>query len=186
MRLPDYVMECLEALENAGYAAYAVGGCVRDLCLGRQPHDYDLCTAALPHEIQTVFRHRPLVLAGLKHGTVGVLTQGGVVEITTFRTEGAYTDNRHPDSVCFVPEIEKDLARRDFTVNAMAWSPRRGFADPFGGRQDLEHKIPGGFPADPPGCSVCSALSACGGTGNGRGHVPPGGAHGKPGPGARV
>ena len=137
MRLPDDVVQCLDALENAGYAAYAVGGCVRDLCLGLQPHDYDLCTAALPEETEAVFRDRRLVLAGKKHGTVGVVTEQGVVEITTFRTEGDYADNRHPDWVAFVPEIEKDLARRDFTVNAMAWSPRRGFADPFGGREDL-------------------------------------------------
>jgi len=141
MRLPDYVLECLDALENAGYAAYAVGGCVRDLYLGLQPHDYDLCTAALPEETEAVFRDRQLVLAGKKHGTVGVVTQQDVVEITTFRTEGTYADNRHPDWVAFVPEVEKDLARRDFTVNAMAWSPMRGFVDPFGGREDLQNGI---------------------------------------------
>lgn len=141
MRLPDYVTECLEALETAGFAAYAVGGCVRDQCLGREPHDYDLCTAALPEQIQAVFHDHRLVLAGLKHGTVGVVTPGGVVEITTFRTEGGYTDNRHPGWVHFVADIEADLARRDFTVNAMAWSPYRGFADPFGGREDLEKGI---------------------------------------------
>ena len=141
MRLPDYVMECLEALERAGFAAYAVGGCVRDLYLGRQPHDYDLCTAALPQQTEAVFQDYPLVLAGKKHGTVAVVTRGGMVEITTFRTEGAYEDNRHPDWVEFVTDIEKDLARRDFTINAMAWSPYRGFADPFGGRADLEKGI---------------------------------------------
>ncbi len=141
MELPLYVTGCLEALEGAGYAAYAVGGCVRDACLGRMPQDFDLCTAALPEETEGVFAGRRLVLAGKKHGTVGVVTDCGVVEITTFRTEGAYRDNRHPDWVAFVPDIEQDLARRDFTINAMAYSPSRGFADPFGGREDLERRL---------------------------------------------
>ena len=141
MNLPDYVTACLDRLEAAGFAAYAVGGCVRDACLGLEPQDFDLCTAALPEETERVFADHSLVLAGKKHGTVGVVTDHGVVEITTFRTEGEYRDNRHPDWVEFVPEIEKDLARRDFTVNAMAYSPRRGFADPFGGREDLKNKV---------------------------------------------
>lgn len=141
MILPEYVLQCLKALEDAGFAAYAVGGCVRDACLGLVPHDFDLCTAALPEQTEAVFADRRLVLAGKKHGTVGVVTDGGVVEITTFRTEGTYADNRHPDWVAFVPNVEDDLARRDFTVNAMAWSPKRGFADPFGGREDLEKKV---------------------------------------------
>ena len=141
MELPEYILGCIAALENAGFAAYAVGGCVRDACLGLQPQDYDLCTSALPEETERVFSDHKLVLAGKKHGTVGVVTEGGVVEITTFRTEGAYNDNRHPDWVEFVPDIEKDLARRDFTVNAMAYSPKRGFADPFGGREDLKNHV---------------------------------------------
>lgn len=141
MYLPKTIAGCLEALENAGYAAYVVGGCVRDHCLGLQPHDYDMCTSALPEQTGEVFRDHRLVLAGKKHGTVGVVTEEGVVEITTFRTEGDYRDNRHPDWVRFVPEIEKDLARRDFTVNAMAYSPVRGYADPFGGREDLKKGI---------------------------------------------
>lgn len=140
MNLPEYVRECLDTLENAGFPAYAVGGCVRDACLGLTPQDYDLCTAAHPSEMEALFSGRRLVLSGEKHGTVGVVTEGGVVEITTFRTEGAYRDNRHPDWVKFVPEIGQDLARRDFTVNAMAYSPKRGLADPFGGREDLEKK----------------------------------------------
>ena len=138
MTLPDYVRDCLDALENAGFAAYCVGGCVRDSVLGLTPQDYDICTAALPEQTEAVFAHRKLVLAGKKHGTVGVVFEKNVVEITTFRTEGTYQDNRHPDWVAFVPDVEADLARRDFTVNAMAWSPTRGFADPFCGRQDLE------------------------------------------------
>ena len=141
MMLPGYVLDCIEALESRGFAAYAVGGCVRDACLGLTPHDYDLCTSALPEETEQVFADRRLVLAGKKHGTVGVITGEGVVEITTFRTEGGYQDNRHPDWVRFVPNIEADLARRDFTVNAMAYSPSRGFADPFGGREDLKKRV---------------------------------------------
>ena len=141
MKLPDHVLCCLHRLEAAGYAAYVVGGCVRDACLGLKPHDYDICTAALPEETEAVFAGSRLVLAGKKHGTVGVIINGEVVEITTFRTEGSYRDNRHPEWVEFVPDIEKDLARRDYTVNAMAWSPMRGFADPFGGREDLKEGI---------------------------------------------
>ena len=139
--LPPWVARCVEALEQAGFAAYAVGGCVRDACLNRVPNDYDLCTQALPEQTQQVFRDRKLVLAGLKHGTVGVITEGGVVEITTFRSEGSYADGRHPDWVRFVDQIDQDLSRRDFTVNAMAWSPSRGLADPFGGREDLQKGI---------------------------------------------
>lgn len=141
MFLPENIQNCIDLLENAGFAAYAVGGCVRDACLGLTPHDYDLCTSALPEQTEAVFRDYRLVLAGEKHGTVTVLTEGGPVEITTFRTEGGYRDNRHPDWVKFVPDIEGDLARRDFTVNAMAYSPKRGFADPFGGREDLKNHI---------------------------------------------
>ncbi|MBP3305358.1 MAG: HD domain-containing protein [Oscillospiraceae bacterium] len=140
MRLPEYVLRCLERLEDAGYPCYAVGGCVRDAVLGLTPHDYDLCTTANPDTLKALFAEAPLVLAGEKHGTVGVITEGGVVEITTFRTEGEYRDNRHPDRVEFVDSVEEDLSRRDFTVNAMAWSPIRGFADPFGGREDLKNK----------------------------------------------
>jgi len=141
MLLPGPIQNCIEKLEAAGCAAYAVGGCVRDACLGLTPQDYDLCTSALPEETEAVFAGERLVLAGKKHGTIGVVTDSGVVEITTYRTEGDYRDNRHPAWVRFVPTIEEDLARRDFTVNAMAYSPTRGFADPFGGREDLEKGI---------------------------------------------
>ena len=141
MFLPEAVAGCIAALEGAGYPCYAVGGCVRDACLGLTPHDYDLCTAAPPETIRAIFSHRQLVLAGEKHGTVGVVTDSGVIEITTFRTEGGYQDSRHPDWVRFVDRIEDDLARRDFTVNAMAYSPTRGFTDPFGGRDDLKNHI---------------------------------------------
>ena len=141
MFIPKSVLDCIERLEHAGYAAYVVGGCVRDHLLGLTPADYDMCTAALPEQTEAIFADHRLVLAGKKHGTVGVVTEDGVIEITTFRTEGDYRDNRHPEWVAFVPDIEQDLARRDFTVNAMAYSPTRGYADPFGGRADLEQQI---------------------------------------------
>ena len=141
MTVPDYVQFCINRLESAGFAAYAVGGCVRDSLLGLTPQDFDLCTAALPEQTEAVFSDCRLILAGKKHGTVAVVTDGGIVEITTFRTEGNYSDNRHPEWVKFVPDIREDLARRDFTVNAMAFSPTRGFTDPFGGRADLENRI---------------------------------------------
>lgn len=141
MFLPPNIQNCIDLLEAAGFSAYAVGGCVRDACLGLSPHDYDLCTGALPAQTEAVFRDYRLVLAGEKHGTVTVITEDGPVEITTFRREGGYRDNRHPDWVKFVPDIEGDLARRDFTVNAMAYSPKRGFADPFGGREDLRNHV---------------------------------------------
>ena len=141
MQIPKDARCCMDALEQAGFAVYLVGGCVRDSYLGLTPQDFDLCTAALPEQTEAVFASRKLVLAGKKHGTVGVVTDSGVVEITTFRMEGGYADNRHPQWVEFVPDIESDLARRDFTVNAMAYSPTRGFADPFGGRADLDAHI---------------------------------------------
>ena len=139
MFLPDHIRSCIDRLENAGFATYAVGGCVRDSLLGLTPHDYDLCTAATPETIREVFCDHRLVLAGEKHGTVTVIIDHDPVEITTFRTEGDYQDNRHPSWVRFVTDIEADLSRRDFTVNAMAYSPYRGFADPFGGREDLKN-----------------------------------------------
>ena len=139
--LPDYVRACIDALEDAGFEAWAVGGCVRDACLGRQPNDYDICTDALPDQTREVFRDWPMFLAGLKHGTVSVVSQKNVIEITTFRTEGEYLDSRHPQWVAFVPDVREDLARRDFTVNAMAWSPKRGFRDPFGGLDDLKNHV---------------------------------------------
>ena len=138
MYIPNSVLELINKLEDAGYETWVVGGCVRDHLMGNVPHDYDCCTAAEPETMQAIFAGRQLVLAGLKHGTVGVVTEEGVVEITTFRTEGGYLDSRHPDWVRFVRDIREDLARRDFTVNAMAYSPRRGLCDPFGGREDLQ------------------------------------------------
>ena len=141
MALPEPVRYCIEALEQGGYSAYAVGGCVRDSLLGLQPQDYDLCTSATPEQICEIFGEHRLVRSGEKHGTIGVVLEGQVYEITTFRTEGGYTDSRHPDWVEFVTDVKQDLARRDFTVNAMAYSPREGYLDPWGGRADLENQI---------------------------------------------
>ena len=141
MVLPNYVNQCIQRLEAQGFSAYAVGGCVRDALLGLTPHDYDLCTDATPDQLQQVFADHRLVLAGEKHGTVTVIIDHIPVEITTFRTEGGYRDHRHPDWVRFETNIEADLSRRDFTVNAIAYSPTRGLADPFGGKADLEKKI---------------------------------------------
>lgn len=140
MKLPDEVLYCITTLESAGYSAYAVGGCVRDHLLGLTPSDYDLCTSATPAQICELFSRHELVRNGEKHGTIGVILTGQLYEITTFRTEGGYSDARHPDWVEFVTDIKQDLARRDFTVNAMAYSPDAGFVDPFGGQQDLKFK----------------------------------------------
>ena len=141
MFLPQPVLQCIQRLNAAGFDAYAVGGCVRDSLLGRTPNDYDLTTQATPEQICRIFADHDLVRAGEKHGTIGVIIDHNIYEITTFRTEGGYADSRHPDWVKFVPTVEEDLARRDFTVNAMAYSPQRGYVDPWGGQEDLENGI---------------------------------------------
>ena len=127
----------LDVLHEAGHAAYAVGGCVRDSLLGLDPHDWDLCTSARPEQVMALFGEEKCIPTGLQHGTVTVKQGGRLYETTTFRTEGAYSDGRHPDAVCFVPDVREDLARRDFTINAMAYSAEEGLIDPFGGRDDL-------------------------------------------------
>ena len=131
----------LDALHRAGYAAYAVGGCVRDSLLGLAPHDWDLCTSALPQQVIGLFGAQQCIPTGLQHGTVTVKQNGALYEITTFRTEGSYTDGRHPDEVHFVPDVREDLARRDFTINAMAYNEKEGLIDPFGGQTDLKNGI---------------------------------------------
>lgn len=140
MEIPGYVRAAMDRLGRAGFEAWVVGGCVRDGLLGKAPQDWDLCTSALPEQTLAVFSDTRVLTNGLKHGTVTVLSQAPL-EITTFRTEGGYRDHRHPDWVAFVSDLTQDLARRDFTVNAMAYSPSRGLADPFGGRADLEARI---------------------------------------------
>ena len=127
----------LAALHGAGHAAYVVGGCVRDSLLGLDPHDWDLCTSARPEQVMALFGEEKCIPTGLQHGTVTVKQGGRLYETTTFRTEGTYSDGRHPDAVCFVPDVREDLARRDFTINAMAYSAEEGLIDPFDGRDDL-------------------------------------------------
>ena len=131
----------LDALHAAGYAAYAVGGCVRDSLLGRTAHDWDLCTSALPQQVMELFGAEQCIPTGLQHGTVTIKYGGQLYETTTFRTEGSYTDGRHPDAVQFVPDVREDLARRDFTINAMAYNEAEGLVDPFGGQKDLQNGL---------------------------------------------
>ena len=131
----------LDTLHAAGYAAYAVGGCVRDSLLGRTAHDWDLCTSALPQQVMELFGAEQCIPTGLQHGTVTIKYGGQLYETTTFRTEGSYTDGRHPDEVQFVPDVREDLARRDFTINAMAYNEAEGLVDPFGGQKDLQNGL---------------------------------------------
>lgn len=139
--LPWPVHEALERLCGAGFAAYAVGGCVRDWVLGVSPHDYDICTAATPEEMRRIFREERTVETGLRHGTLTVILGDMPLEITTFRQDGEYLDGRHPASVRFTARVEEDLARRDFTINAMAYTPQAGLVDPFGGQEDCRAGI---------------------------------------------
>lgn len=141
MQLPPYVSETLSTLESAGFEAYVVGGCVRDSLLGLEPHDFDLCTNALPEQIAEVFATKTVIPTGIQHGTVTIIMDNHPLEITTYRTESGYHDHRHPDTVQFVSTIEQDLSRRDFTVNAMAYHPIRGIVDPFGGAVDIEKRL---------------------------------------------
>ena len=138
--LPRPVHGILAALRQQGHAAYAVGGCVRDSLLGRPPCDWDVCTSARPGEIQAAFPGKCLSSPGVRHGTITVLLEHTPYEVTTFRTDGAYSDHRHPDGVRFVRSVSQDLSRRDFTVNAMAYSPAAGLVDPFDGARDLDAK----------------------------------------------
>ena len=139
--IPTHALTVVERLEHYGYEAYVVGGCVRDSLMGRNPKDWDVCTNALPEEVLRVFKRFHVIKTGLQHGTVTVMVDKQPVEVTTFRIDGAYTDNRHPDSVNFVSRVEEDLARRDFTINAMAYNPARGLVDAFDGQADLKAGI---------------------------------------------
>ena len=141
IRLDAGAAALLARLHGAGYAAYAVGGCVRDSLLGRTPQDWDLCTSARPEQVLALFGEGQCIPTGLQHGTVTIKYGGQLYETTTFRTEGAYTDGRHPDEVHFVPDVRQDLARRDFTINAMAYNDAEGLIDPFEGQQDLQQGI---------------------------------------------
>lgn len=136
---PKYVRQILVTLQARGYPAYLVGGCVRDMLLGVRPQDWDICTGALPEQVMEIFPGSLPI--GIKHGTVTVKLNSHLVEVTTFRTEGEYTDHRHPDMVSFVGDLTADLARRDFTVNAIALSADGVLSDPFGGINDLERRV---------------------------------------------
>lgn len=141
MDMPKNVDIAINLLQSAGFEAYAVGGCVRDSLLGKTPNDWDITTSAKPEDMKSVFADFHCIDTGIKHGTVTVVIDGEPLEITTFRLDGEYEDNRHPKSVTFTSDLGADLGRRDFTVNAMAYSKKTGTVDLFGGQNDLKNKI---------------------------------------------
>ena len=130
MNTNEFIPECIKSLinrfESSGFEAYAVGGCIRDRLLGMHQHDWDMCTSAAPDEVYKVLDGFEIIPTGIRHGTVTVITPDGSVEVTTFRGDGEYTDSRHPESVRFINSLTEDLKRRDFTINAMAYSDRSG------------------------------------------------------------
>lgn len=141
IEIPAPVHFIIQELEKRGYEAYMVGGCVRDSVLGRIPHDYDICTSATPNEIMATFPNQEIIPTGLQHGTVTILINREPYEVTTYRIDGKYSDNRRPDSVAFTNSLTEDLRRRDFTINAMAYNSTKGLVDPFGGVKDIENSI---------------------------------------------
>ena len=141
MDMPKNVDTAINLLQSAGFEAYAVGGCVRDSLLGKTPNDWDITTSAKPEDMKSVFAEFHCIDTGIKHGTVTVVIDGEPLEITTFRLDGEYEDNRHPKSVTFTSNLGADLGRRDFTVNAMAYSKMTGTVDLFGGQNDLKNGI---------------------------------------------
>lgn len=141
IQLPNYITKAIDMLNAGGFSAYLVGGCVRDSVMGKLPHDYDIATSALPEETTRIFENYPTIATGLKHGTLTVVINGKPIEITTYRTEGDYSDHRHPDNVKFTDSLSEDLSRRDFTINAMAFGAREGIIDSFGGIDDITGKI---------------------------------------------
>lgn len=138
--VPESVLYIIEKFNKANFQAFAVGGCIRDRMLGIDPKDWDVCSSATPEEALRVFADDRIIPTGIKHGTVTVIARGEPIEVTTFRTDGEYSDSRHPDKVIFVGDLISDLKRRDFTINAMAWSPESGLIDPFGGKEDLSER----------------------------------------------
>lgn len=138
--IPKIVEQCIEKLNSAGFEGFVVGGCVRDSIIGRVPNDWDVCTSALPNETKMVFKEYKTVDVGIEHGTVAVVFQGESIEITTYRIDGEYKDNRRPEKVKFTSKIEEDLSRRDFTINAMAYNYESGLVDFFNGMKDIEEK----------------------------------------------
>lgn len=141
LALPEKVIKFINALNESGFEAFAVGGCVRDMILGKTPEDYDITTNALPEETKKVFSSLKTVDTGIKHGTVMVIDEGFSVEITTYRVDGEYKDNRHPVNVTFSKKLKDDLSRRDFTMNALAFNRMTGVVDCFGGLDDIKNKI---------------------------------------------
>ncbi len=141
MKLPSGASFIISRLNENGYRADIVGGCVRDALLGREPNDFDITTSALPEEMKRIFSDMRTIETGIKHGTLTVLIDSEPYEVTTYRLDGEYTDNRHPDSVTFTRELSDDLSRRDFTVNAMCYNESDGYTDLFGGKADLEKKL---------------------------------------------
>ena len=139
--LPSYVITALAVSEQNAHKAYLVGGCVRDLLRGVAPADYDLAVSSSPAQTERDFRDFRVIETGLPHGTVTVVIEGHNLELTTFRVDGGYRDSRHPDCVTFTGRLEDDLARRDFTVNAMAYRPDEGLVDLFGGLEDLQNGV---------------------------------------------
>ncbi len=141
LEIAPHALDVLERLESHGYEAYVVGGCVRDSLMQRIPLDWDICTNATPEQVLQVFKSYHTIKTGLQHGTVTVMVNKQAVEVTTYRLDGDYSDMRRPDSVTYVSDLREDLARRDFTINAMAYNPRQGLVDCFSGQEDLEEKI---------------------------------------------
>ena len=141
IRIPRDATFIINKLEENGYEAYVVGGCVRDSLLGIEPHDWDICTSALPEQVIEVFKEYKVLLTGLQHGTVTIIIDTEPFEITTYRIDGEYEDNRHPTKVEFVSNLELDLMRRDFTINAMAYNDKNGLVDLFGGIEDIKNKV---------------------------------------------
>ena len=139
IKLPETTEYIIEKIEKNGFEAFAVGGCIRDSLLGRVPNDWDITTSAKPEDIMNIFENT--VETGIEHGTVTVVIDKEPYEVTTYRIDGDYTDGRHPDSVEFTENIEEDLSRRDFTINAMAYNNSTGLVDVFGGREDLENRV---------------------------------------------
>ena len=139
--IPDVVNDIIAKLNNENYEAYICGGAVRDSLMNKTPHDWDICTSATPEEIMEVFKGEEIIPTGLQHGTVTLVIDKTPFEITTFRIEGEYSDSRHPDDVEFTTDIIKDLSRRDFTINAMAYHPEKGLIDPFNGYKDIQRRI---------------------------------------------
>lgn len=136
---PKYIKHILVTLQSRGHMAYLVGGCVRDIILETHPHDWDICTSALPGQVMDIFPNS--IPTGIKHGTVTVIVNSRSAEVTTFRSEGSYADHRHPDAISFVGDLTTDLSRRDFTMNAIALPPDGLLVDPFGGAEDIRSKI---------------------------------------------